>query len=190
MDQESFYWDQYCSDGDGILPPLPYTERPALVDGSGSSRDSYWSRYSCTRSSMTDQCTPGQQQQRRLWRLLAVPDRLTALRLGSGSSAGGCAEPATTTAAGGTEAGRSTDERAAAAGDDAAAAAEDNAGHAGPCDPAQISSSGSSNEAIVPLDSPTGPAFQGVNPAALTMRLAFLKQQMDQDERLLLDTSA
>ncbi|KAJ1796796.1 hypothetical protein LPJ59_003528 [Coemansia sp. RSA 2399] len=41
------------------------------------------------------------------------------------------------------------------------------------------------NEA--PIDSPCARSYQGVNPAALITRLNFLKEQMDQDERLFLN---
>ncbi|KAJ1995854.1 hypothetical protein GGI25_000270 [Coemansia spiralis] len=39
-----------------------------------------------------------------------------------------------------------------------------------------------------PIDSPLARSFEGINPAALISRLNFLKEQMDQDERLLLNS--
>ncbi|KAJ2665067.1 hypothetical protein IWW48_000334 [Coemansia sp. RSA 1200] len=41
---------------------------------------------------------------------------------------------------------------------------------------------------VAPADSPLGSNYQGVNPAALITRLNFLKEQMEQDERLFLNT--
>ncbi|KAJ2520503.1 hypothetical protein H4217_002003 [Coemansia sp. RSA 1939] len=41
---------------------------------------------------------------------------------------------------------------------------------------------------VAPVDSPLGSSYQGVNPAALITRLNFLKEQMEQDERLFLNT--
>ncbi|KAJ2758728.1 hypothetical protein IWQ56_005923 [Coemansia nantahalensis] len=190
MDLESVYWDQYCAEGlgEGVLP-LP---QPPADAGSASSRDSYWSRYSCARSSAWSESTPDlpQQQlpQRRRWRLLVVPEKLATLRLDDACS-GGAAQ--TVASGAGTAASESALGAAGAAG---GASAE----HNGACDPPQIRrriespcscDSSGGDEAIVPPGSPSGPASWGINPAALEMRLQFLKQEIDQRDRLQQDAA-
>ncbi|KAJ2691579.1 hypothetical protein H4R19_006334, partial [Coemansia spiralis] len=182
MDLESTYWEQYCADGlgEGFLPP----QQPAADGYSVSSRDSYWSRYSCTRGSTRDLSTPDQPQpqpqqaQRRRWRLLVVPDRLAALRLEDSDAS---------SATQAVEAMGKTPESTAEAAADTAGASD-----AGACDPPEIrsDSAGQCDEAVVPPGSPSSPGSWGVNPAALEMRLNFLKQEMDQNDRLQLDATA
>ncbi|KAJ2665212.1 hypothetical protein IW148_001684 [Coemansia sp. RSA 1199] len=165
MDSESSYWDQYLDETDYISPPLvqqPTQPKVRGFDDSGSSRDSYWSRYSAVQGSA--QGTPMARRQQR--RLLVVPDRLAALHLSS------------------------DEEDDQNGGDQILPLAAAQAGDCGigdrPCD--QLIS-----EKEAPLisekeaTSPCGRAFTGVNPMALITRLTFLKEQMEQDERLLLN---
>ncbi|KAJ1757763.1 hypothetical protein EV180_005733 [Coemansia sp. RSA 518] len=162
MDSESSYWDLYLDETDYISPPLgqqPTQPKVRGFDDSGSSRDSYWSRYSAVQSTGTAQGTPMARRQQR--RLLVVPDRLAALHL-------------------------SSDEEDDQNGDDqilplAAAHAGDCGIGGRPCDQLTTESN------AAPLASPCARVFTGVNPMALITRLTFLKEQMEQDERLLLN---
>ncbi|KAJ2084390.1 hypothetical protein H4R24_000020 [Coemansia sp. RSA 988] len=223
MDAESLYWDQYACEDNHITQPQHPSQPQAVAfssfatkpqnrwsllsgvqttDGGGSSRDSYWSRYSYNHGSVTDQCTPvygnsiessqqrQQQQQPPQQRLFVVPDRLAALHI--------CAsddedhhytvdEPVETGSAfqiaGANHKSSIVQEHAAGA-----AADKDSNGQPGPCDSAQIAVDGG-EEGLVPLSSSPVSGFQGVNPAALITRLSFLKEQMDQDERLVMSTT-
>ncbi|KAJ1810861.1 hypothetical protein LPJ77_000551 [Coemansia sp. RSA 2523] len=172
MDSESSYWDLYLDETDYISPPLgkqPTQPKVRGFDDSGSSRDSYWSRYSAVQSTGTAQGTPMARRQQR--RLLVVPDRLAALHL-------------------------SSDEEDDQNGDDQNGDDQNGddqilplaAAHAGdcgiggrPCDQLTTESN------AAPLASPCARVFTGVNPMALITRLTFLKEQMEQDERLLLN---
>ncbi|KAJ1668420.1 hypothetical protein IW140_000248 [Coemansia sp. RSA 1813] len=53
--------------------------------------------------------------------------------------------------------------------------------------PVSDSEGNNTEGAVPPVDSPLGRSYQGVNPAALITRLNFLKEQMEQDERLFLN---
>ncbi|KAJ2615179.1 hypothetical protein H4S08_001362 [Coemansia sp. RSA 1365] len=219
MDAESLYWDQYgCEDGhitqlqqtsqlqattSSSIVTKPQSRWSFLLgtqttEGGGSSRDSYWSRYSYTHDSVTDQCTPvygnaiepfqqrQQQQPPPQQRLFVVPDRLVALHISTSddedhhSSLDEVAEekPAFQLSGANHES-RIVLQHAA-----------DNNGNeqTRPCDPTQIASD--SEEGLVPQSSSPVSGFQGVNPTALITRLSFLKEQMEQDERLVLGTAA
>ncbi|KAJ2338714.1 hypothetical protein IWW50_005305 [Coemansia erecta] len=167
MDSESSYWDLYLDDTDYISPALaePYPLLAGKVrglDDSGSSRDSYWSRYSVAQGPSTDQSTPRRAQQRRL---LVVPDRLAALHLSS----------------------EDEDEDVGAGEHVGAEQALADCGRSGAGDPPLIASESGDAQ---PLGSPCGKAFTGVNPLALITRLTFLKDQMEQNERLQLNPVA
>ncbi|KAJ2501508.1 hypothetical protein GGH96_001827 [Coemansia sp. RSA 1972] len=159
MDSESSYWDLYLDETDYISPPLlvqqPTQPKVRGFDDSGSSRDSYWSRYSGVQGSV--QGTPMARRQQR--RLLVVPDRLAALHL-------------------------SSDEEDDQSGGDQILPQP--AAHAGDCGigdkPCDLLTT--EKEAMA---SPCARVFTGVNPMALITRLTFLKEQIEQDERLLLN---
>ncbi|PIA19089.1 hypothetical protein COEREDRAFT_5620 [Coemansia reversa NRRL 1564] len=221
MDAESLYWDQYgCEDSHitqlqqpsqlqattfSLIVTKPQSRWSLLsgtqtTEGGGSSsRDSYWSRYSYTHDSVTDQCTPvygssielSQQRQQKQpppqQRLFVVPDRLATLHISTSDDEDHNssidevtdAEPAFQLSGANHES-RIVQQHAA-----------DNNGNEQPrpCDPARIASD--SKEGLVPpqCSSPVS-GFQGVNPTALITRLSFLKEQMEQNERLVLGTAA
>ncbi|KAJ2163194.1 hypothetical protein GGF46_000124 [Coemansia sp. RSA 552] len=180
MDAESSYWDQYCDDSDysspAILPMVPaMVLRSGGLDDSGSSRDSYWSRYSTQQFSPAvtgeggmERRQPAPQQPR----LLVVPERLAALRLDSSEQAWDCAGDSTAAAA---------DPPPLTRGNSSSSSSSS----AGAC---SIGHGGDSIGGADPLPSPSFCKYAGVNPAALITRLNFLKEQMEQSERLLLNS--
>ncbi|KAJ2450621.1 hypothetical protein EV183_004163 [Coemansia sp. RSA 2336] len=166
MDSDSSYWDLYCDEADYKTSPLPFPlafpESRAPVRGlseeccgrlaadNGSSRDSYWSRYSAVQP--TNEQTPPSKASTKSaqQRLLVVPKQLAKLSLGNEE------RPANGIA--------------------------DGCGQKEAPDQALISDCDS-----LPIDSPDTPTFTGVNPLALIIRLNFLKDQMEQNERLRLN---
>ncbi|KAJ2850446.1 hypothetical protein IWW36_001884 [Coemansia brasiliensis] len=178
MDSDSSYWDLYCEEEADNLPsplpfPLAFPESKAPIrgisedccgrlvtcDNSGTSRDSYWSRYSAAQN--TDQQTPSSKASTKSaqQRLLVVPKQLAMLSLGN---------------EGQKEARTEEDMQP----DDCGIGQKETP------DQALINSDCDS----LPIDSPDTPTFTGVNPLALIIRLNFLKDQMEQNERLLLDS--
>ncbi|KAJ1840886.1 hypothetical protein IWW55_006763 [Coemansia sp. RSA 2706] len=169
MDDDSSYWDQYCGDDGSYVTPLPVASAllvPRMPwhdvsgDGSGSSRDSYWSRYSV--QDTADAAGPLRRPQQQT-RLLVVPDRLAALHIGA------------------------SDDDDAPGHDCGSAQPPQSAPMPAPAD-CGIGSADANARRKTP-GSPYTVGFAGVNPLALATRLNFVKDQMKQNERLLMNAA-
>ncbi|KAJ2801460.1 hypothetical protein H4R20_003660 [Coemansia guatemalensis] len=226
MDAEGLYWDQYGCEDNHITQPQHPSQLQAVAfsslatkpqsrwsllpgaqptEGSGSSRDSYWPRYSYAHGSATDQCTPvygnsiepfpqrqqQQQQQPLQQRLFVVPDRLAALHISTSDDEDHHSSSMDELAESGPAFQIAGSNHEPSIVQHHATAAADKGGNEqlGPCDSTLIAGDGCEEGGLVPLSSSPVSGFQGVNPAALITRLSFLKQQMEQDEQMVLGTA-
>ncbi|KAI7835033.1 hypothetical protein BX661DRAFT_195590 [Kickxella alabastrina] len=216
MDTESLYWDQYDTDTD-YMPqatvPIQevYYARPSLQQyrqppehyssDHTSSRGSYWSKYLGTQFA-SDQCTPtkaGSDTPRMhstmdIRRLLVMPEKLASLHLSS--------EDGLVAATKEQGARLETGQRKLVDGYQLVDAVE-GAGRgifraidspssdsvSGQCAKEEAASSGISVGMVINgnISNSGGSGGGGVNPMALITRLNFLKDQMEQDERLVLN---
>ncbi|KAJ2724714.1 hypothetical protein GGI07_001767 [Coemansia sp. Benny D115] len=210
MDSEALYWDRYDSEGEqisqatvpihqthyGRSSAFAYRKQPDIISSPScvSSRDSYWSRYLGGGVGIgdgdSDQCTPtaradagverpasqsSRQDKQDMRRLLVVPEKLAALRLSDTSS-----NSSSSTSSNDDGGSRSNAKSTAAATSSMTAAAA--AAVAAARQTGDVHADGSVGE------QQSGVLAGGVNPMALITRLNFLKDQLEQDERLIQDS--
>ncbi|KAJ1953284.1 hypothetical protein EC988_003080 [Linderina pennispora] len=202
---ESSYWDQYDSADyveNMVVVQDPYTKPSRYRDilhnsaysASESSRNSsYWSKYAESRNTGA-QDTPQEPTGQEMRRVLVLPDRLAAMSLADKDESTGneSTDPQPTALEDSLKPTEPT-LLAKAASAPAPASAPASASAAAAATIVEVLSSplrvpqlsdGEDSEEIEPIDSPSGPCFQGVNPLALAARLGFLKSQLDQAELL------
>ncbi|KAJ1947951.1 hypothetical protein FBU59_001823 [Linderina macrospora] len=183
---DSSYWDQYdaaeyVEDMVAVVQD-PYTKFGRYRDilpnnigtpeGSRDSGSSYWAKYAESRNTGA-QDTPQEPTGQELQRVLVLPDRLAAMTLDDDDS-------------------ESTGQPRPKALKVSSLNPKDTSLITKP-DLVEVLSSplrvpqlsdGEDSDEIGPIDSPSGPCFQGVNPLALAARLGFLKSQLEQAELL------
>ncbi|ORX65238.1 hypothetical protein DL89DRAFT_296438 [Linderina pennispora] len=195
---ESSYWDQYDSADyveNMVVVQDPYTKPSRYRDilpnsaysaSESSGNSSYWSKYTESRNTGA-QDTPQEPTGQEMRRVLVLPDRLAAMSLADKDESTGneSTDPQPTALE---DSLKSTEPtllaKVASAPAPASAAATIVEVLSSPLRVPQLSD-GEDSEEIEPIDSPSGPCFQGVNPLALAARLGFLKSQLDQAEELL-----
>ncbi|ORX70428.1 hypothetical protein DL89DRAFT_292111 [Linderina pennispora] len=194
---ESSYWDQYDSADyveNMMVVQDPYTKPSRYRDtlpnsaysaSESSGNSSYWSKYTESRNTGA-QDTPQEPTGQEMRRVLVLPDRLAAMSLADKDES---TDPQPTALE---DSLKSTEPTLLAKAASVSAPAPAPASAAAtivevlssPLRVPQLSD-GEDSEEIEPIDSPSGPCFQGVNPLALAARLGFLKSQLDQAEELL-----